>query len=97
MLDITWSKRKCFINTGFGVLDRFYESTDLQQSFGLGQGSTAASDIWCIIHGILMHTAATYFFGIILVSVSGAVQHKRVGEGLIDDNGLATFAQYYPI
>jgi hypothetical protein len=40
-----------------------------------------------------MHTVATYFIGIILVSVSGIVQHKRVGEVLIDDPGLAASAQ----
>jgi hypothetical protein len=55
--------------------------------------STAASDTWCIIHGTLVHTVATYFVGIILVSVFGAIQHKRVGEGLIDDTGLAYSAQ----
>jgi hypothetical protein len=40
-----------------------------------------------------MYTIATYFVGIILVSVSGTIQHKRVGEGLIDDTGLAYSAQ----
>jgi hypothetical protein len=40
-----------------------------------------------------MHTVATYFVGIILVSVSGTIQHKRAGEGLIEDTGLAYSAQ----
>jgi hypothetical protein len=40
-----------------------------------------------------MHTVATYFIGIVLVSVSGMIQHKRIGEGLIDDRGLAASAQ----
>jgi hypothetical protein len=71
MLGTTWNKRKCFINTGFGVSDRSYQSNDSKQKFGLGQGSTAASDIWCIIHGMLMHTVITYFIGIIYASVSG--------------------------
>jgi hypothetical protein len=57
------------------------------QTFGLGQGSTAATDIWCIIHVILMHTVSTHFISIILVYVSGIIQHKRIGEGLIDDTG----------
>jgi hypothetical protein len=35
-----------------------------------------------------MHTAGTYFVGIILVSISGKIQRKRVGEGLIDDTGI---------
>jgi hypothetical protein len=74
-------------------LERFYQSTEENQTLGPGQGSTAATDIWCIIHGILMHTVATYFIGIILVSVSGIILHKHVGEGLIDDTGLAASAQ----
>jgi hypothetical protein len=40
-----------------------------------------------------MHTVVTYFIGIIFVSVSGLIQHTRVGEGLIDDTGLASSAQ----
>jgi hypothetical protein len=93
MSGITWSKRKCHIKTGGGVSDSFYQSTDKKQTFGLGQGSTAATDMWCIIHGIIMHTVATYFIGIILVSVSGMRQHKRIGECLIDDTGLVASAQ----
>jgi hypothetical protein len=54
MLGNTWNKRKCFIKTGFGVSRRSYQSTDDKPTFDLGQGSTAASDIWCIIHGILI-------------------------------------------
>jgi hypothetical protein len=59
MLGLAYSKRKCYIKTGFGVSESFYQSTEENQTFGLGQGSTAAPDIWCIIHGILMHTVAT--------------------------------------
>jgi hypothetical protein len=62
--------------------------------FGFCQGSTAASDMWCIIHVILLHTVVTYFIGIIFLSVSGLIQHKRIGEGLIDDTGLASSAQF---
>jgi hypothetical protein len=39
-----------------------------------------------------MHTVATYFIGIILVSVSG-IHHKQIGKCLIDDTGLAASAQ----
>jgi hypothetical protein len=94
MLGTTWSKRKCFINTGFGGVSYIsYQSTENKHNFSLGQGSTPPSNIWCIIHGILVHTVVTYFVGIILVSVSGTIQHTRVGEGLIDDTGLAYSAQ----
>jgi hypothetical protein len=75
MLGSTWSKHKCFIKPGFGVSDRFYQSTEYKQTFGLEQGSTEATGIWCIIHGIIMHTITTYFIGIILISVSGMIQH----------------------
>jgi hypothetical protein len=92
ILGLTWINRKCYIKTGFGVSERFYQSTEENHTFGLVKVSTAAADIWCIIHGILMHTVATYFICIILVSVSGITQHKRIGEGLIDDTGLAASA-----
>jgi hypothetical protein len=93
MLGLTWSKRKCYIKTGCGVSDSFYQSTNDKQTFGIGQGSNAATDIWCIIHRIIMHTVATYLIGIILVSVSGMIHHTRIGEGLIDDTGIAASAQ----
>jgi hypothetical protein len=74
MLGSIWNKIKCYIKTGVGISERLYQSTKEKQMFGLGQGSTAATDIWCIIHGILMHTVVTYFSGIILVSVSGMIR-----------------------
>jgi hypothetical protein len=40
-----------------------------------------------------MRTITTYFIVIILVSISGVIQHTRVGEVLIDDTGLAASAQ----
>jgi hypothetical protein len=70
ILRTTWNKRKCFIKTGFGVSDRSCQSTETKQTYELGQGFTTPSDIWCIIHGIFVHTFATYFVGIVLVSVS---------------------------
>jgi hypothetical protein len=93
MLVNTWNKRKCFINIGFGVSDRSYQSTDDKPTFGLGPGSNSASSICCIIHNIIMHTVATYFIGIILVSIPGKIQHKHVGDGLIDETGLSASAQ----
>jgi hypothetical protein len=45
MLGTTWNKHKCYIKSGFGVSERYYKSTDQTQNLGLGQGSTAASDI----------------------------------------------------
>jgi hypothetical protein len=89
MLVLTWSNRKCYIKTGFGISD---QSTQSKQNGGLGQGSTAASDTWCVIHGVLMHTIATFFIKIVLVSVS-KIYHKRIGEGFIDDAGIAVSAQ----
>jgi hypothetical protein len=41
------------------------------------------------MHGILMHNVDTYFVGIILVCVSGIIQHKCVGEGIINNTSLA--------
>jgi hypothetical protein len=93
ILGYTWSKHQCFIKTGFGVLDRFYQSMEDKQTFGLGKGSTSSTAIWCIMHRIIMHIIATYFIGIILLSVSGVIQHKQVGEGLIDDTGFFESAQ----
>jgi hypothetical protein len=40
-----------------------------------------------------MHTVATYFISIIFVSVSGLIQHKRVGEGFIENTVLASSSQ----
>jgi hypothetical protein len=63
MIGITWSKRKCNIKTGSGVCESFYQSSEEQQTFGIGQGCTATTDIW-FLHGIIIHTVATYFIGI---------------------------------
>jgi hypothetical protein len=40
-----------------------------------------------------LHTIVTQFIGIIFVSVSGFIQHKIVGEDVIDDTGLASSTQ----
>jgi hypothetical protein len=93
MLGLTWRKHKCYIKTGIGISERYYQSSISKQSFGLGQGYTAASDIWCVIHGVLMHTLASAYIGFAMFSVSSKIVHKRIGEGLIDDNGLVVSAQ----
>jgi hypothetical protein len=59
MLGLAWNKRKCYIKTVFGVSESFYQTSEEKQTFGLRQESTAATDIWCIIHGIIMHTVST--------------------------------------
>jgi hypothetical protein len=46
-----------------------------------------------ISHGIIIHNVAPYFIGIVIVSISGSIHHKRVGEGRIDDTGFAASAQ----
>jgi hypothetical protein len=92
MLGSAWSNQKCLIKSGFGVSDRFYQYTEYKQTLGLEQGSIEATDTWCIIHWIIIHTVTTYFIGIILIYVYGMIQHKRVGEGLIVDPGLAASA-----
>jgi hypothetical protein len=101
MLGTTWRQHGVNANVilkwemvvGVGVSKRYYQSTAHKQTFGLVPSSTAASDIWCIIHDILMHMFATYFIAIIFVSVSSSVLHNHVGEGLIDKTGLVTSAQ----
>jgi hypothetical protein len=93
MIGLTWRKRKCYIKTGFGISERYYKSPPYKQSFGLGQGSTYASDIWCVIHGVLMHTLALAYIGFAIYSVSSNIIHKCIGEGQIDDTGLVVSSQ----
>jgi hypothetical protein len=38
MIGLTWNKRKCYTKTGSGVSERFYQSMEYNQTFGLGQG-----------------------------------------------------------
>jgi hypothetical protein len=42
-----------------------------------------------------MHVAALVFVGILLLSVSGLLHHKRIGEGFIDDTGIGTTSPHY--
>jgi hypothetical protein len=88
MLGITWRNRKCYIKTGLSISTHYYQSSTNTKNVGLGQGSTAASDIWCIINGILMHILAASYIGFAVFSVSSKIVHRRIGEGLIDDTGL---------
>jgi hypothetical protein len=41
-----------------------------KQNFGLGQGSTAASNIWCVIHGVIVNTLASAYIGFVMSSMS---------------------------
>jgi hypothetical protein len=93
MLGLTWRTRKCYIKTGFGISQQHYQSTLSKQNFGLGQGSTAASNMWCVIRGVLMNAFAFAYTGFVMASVSSKVVHKRIGEGHIDDTGLVVSAQ----
>jgi hypothetical protein len=93
MLGLAWRTRKCYIKTGFGISERYYQSTSSKQNFGLGQGYTAVSDIWCVIHGVLMHTLASAYTGFTMYSVSSKVTHNQFGEGLVDGTGRVFSAQ----
>jgi hypothetical protein len=93
MMGLTWRKRKCYIKTGFGISDRYYQSSISKKSFGMGQGSISASEIWCVIHGVLMQTLASSYIGFTMFSVSSNIVHTGIGEGLIDDTGLVVYSQ----
>jgi hypothetical protein len=67
-----------------------YRSTLAELIYGLGQGSTSVTDIWGVLHGLIMHAAALSFVGILLLSVSGLLHYERIGEGFIDDICLGT-------
>jgi hypothetical protein len=70
MIGNTWSGRKCHVNTAFGVSARSYSSTLVKLLYGLGQGSTLATDIWVILHGLVMNAIALSFIGILILSIS---------------------------
>jgi hypothetical protein len=95
MLGITWHRRNCYVKTGFGISEWYYKSSTSKQSVGLGQGSTAISDIWCVINGAIVHTLASIYSGFMIHSVYSNIIHKRIGEGLIDDTRLVASPQSY--
>jgi hypothetical protein len=94
MIEKTWSGRKCHVKTAFGVSARSYSSTLEKLLYGLGQGSTPATDIWGIIHGLVMNALALSLTGILIISIAKRRQHERIGEGFIDYTGLGTTNPY---
>jgi hypothetical protein len=69
MLRLTWRTRKCYIKTGFRISQQHYQSTPSKQKNGLGQASTVASYIWCVMYGVLMKTLAFAYIGFTMSSV----------------------------
>jgi hypothetical protein len=84
MIGKLWSGRRCHVKTAHGVSEESYRSTLTELLFGIGQGSTAATDIFGVLHGLIMHAAALVFIGILFLSVSDILHHERIGEGFID-------------
>jgi hypothetical protein len=90
MIGKTRSGRKRHLKMAFGVSARSYSSTLAKLLYGIGQGSTPATDLCGIIHGLVMNTPALSFIGILIISVSKQHQHERIGEGFINDTGMGT-------
>jgi hypothetical protein len=90
MIGKTWSRRKCQIKTAFGVSMISYSSTLTNLLYGLDQGITPVTDLWGILHGLVMNVLALSFIGILILSISKQLQHERIGKGFIDDTGLGT-------
>jgi hypothetical protein len=82
------------VKTAYGVSAESYRSTLTELLFVIGQYSTAAMDIFGVLHGLVMHAAALAFMGILFLSVSGTLRHEIIGEGFIDDTGLGTTNPY---
>jgi hypothetical protein len=95
IIGLTWRKRKCYIKTGFGISERYYQPSPSKQSIGLGQCSTAASYIWCVINRVFMHTLASSYIGFAMFSFSSKIIHKRIDECLIDDTGVVVSSQSF--
>jgi hypothetical protein len=90
MIGKTWSRRKCNTKTAFRVSERSYRSKLEELIYGLGQGSTPATNLWGIIHGLVINALALSFIGILILSISKRLQHERIGEGFIGDTGLGS-------
>jgi hypothetical protein len=93
MICKTWSRIKCHVKTACGVSTNSYISTLTDLLYGLGQGSTLATDLWGL-HGLVINALALSFIGILIISVSKQCQHERICEGFIDDTGLGTTHPY---
>jgi hypothetical protein len=90
MIGKTWSRRKCHVKTAFGISTNSHSSTLANLLYGLGQGSTPATDLWGIIHGLVVNALALSFIGILIISTSKQHQHEHIGQGFIYDTGLGT-------
>jgi hypothetical protein len=90
MIGKLWSGRRCHIKTAHGVSENSSRSTLAHLLYGIGQGSTSATYMWGVLHGLIMHAAALVFIGILILSVPGRFRHKIIGEGFIDNTGLGT-------
>jgi hypothetical protein len=90
MICKTWSGRKCHLKTAFGVSTRSYRSILEALLYGLGQGNTSSTDIWGILHILVMYALALSFTGILILilSITKRLQHEWIGKGFIDDTGL---------
>jgi hypothetical protein len=69
--------------TAFGISARSYSSTLAKLLYGIGQGSTPATDLSGIIHGLVLNALALCFIGLLILSVSKQRQHEWIGEGFI--------------
>jgi hypothetical protein len=90
MIGKLWSGRKCHVKTAYGVLENSYRSTLAEILYELGQGSTSATDLWGVLHGLIMHAEALVFIGVLILSVSGRLHHEIIGEEFINYTGLGT-------
>jgi hypothetical protein len=70
MIGKKWSRRKCHIKNSFGVSMNSYSSTLTKPLYGLGKGSTPETDLWGILHGLVMNALVLSFIGILILSVS---------------------------
>jgi hypothetical protein len=52
------------------------------------------TDIFVVLHGLVMHATALAFVGIVFLSISGTLHHEIIGEGFIDDTGIGTTNPY---
>jgi hypothetical protein len=75
MIVKTWSRRKCHVKTAFGVSMNSYSSTLANLLYGLGQGITPETDLWGILHGLVMNALALSFIGILILFISKQSQH----------------------
>jgi hypothetical protein len=83
MIDKLWSRRLCHVKTAYGVSAESYRSTLTELLFGIWQDSTAATDIFGILYGLVMYVSALVFIGIIFLSMSDTLRHERMKAALM--------------